>query len=571
MNFFSNLKLKYKVILIAVIPVLTMCVIALIINNTVVKEKLLDDTKSELRATAKSLMAAYDQNQGDYFVNSAGDVWKGSYNVSLSENFIDDLSEKTGIEFTFFYGDKRLVTSLVDEEGNKIKGTPAGDFIVENVLNDGNDVFTNRVQVEGEMYFGYYIPVLQESNGEIIGMVFAGKPVSKVEASVNFVTRVFIVAIAAIIVMTVIVCILGARSISKSIQKSIEIVEQIADGNLNVDIDKNSIGRKDEVGNLSKSTAGLKENLLDMIGSISDSAKQLSDSSTQLASSSENTVSYISQVEGAINEIATRATKQAQDTLNASDEMEKLGHIVGDASDAAKDLENRANNMNRTSNDAVEILYELSIINDKTRNAFNEYEAQTKATNDSISNIQSFANVITNIADQTALLALNASIEAARAGETGRGFAVVAGEISSLAKQSSDAASETTKIIEELIFNSQNSVKTMEEVTSIIRQQDNYIKNTEKAFDDVKKEVDTSLSDIKYISEKIDEMVGIRNHICDVLEKLSDVAGQNAASSQENSASVTEVSVIMDDVAKEVDNIKEIVESLNSGIEKFSL
>ena len=571
MNFFSNLKLKYKVILIAVIPVLTMCVIALIINNTVVKEKLLDDTKSELRATAKSLMAAYDQNQGDYFVNSAGDVWKGSYNVSLSENFIDDLSEKTGIEFTFFYGDKRLVTSLVDEEGNKIKGTPAGDFIVENVLNDGNDVFTNRVQVEGEMYFGYYIPVLQESNGEIIGMVFAGKPVSKVEASVNFVTRVFIVAIAAIIVMTVIVCILGARSISKSIQKSIEIVEQIADGNLNVDIDKKSIGRKDEVGNLSKSTAGLKENLLDMIGSISDSAKQLSDSSTQLASSSGNTVSYISQVEGAINEIATRATKQAQDTLNASDEMEKLGHIVGDASDAAKDLENRANNMNRTSNDAVEILYELSIINDKTRNAFNEYEAQTKATNDSISNIQSFANVITNIADQTALLALNASIEAARAGETGMGFAVVAGEISSLAKQSSDAASETTKIIEELIFNSQNSVKTMEEVTSIIRQQDNYIKNTEKAFDDVKKEVDTSLSDIKYISEKIDEMVGIRNHICDVLEKLSDVAGQNAASSQENSASVTEVTVIMDDVAKEVDNIKEIVESLNSGIEKFSL
>lgn len=571
MNFFSNLKLKYKVILIAVIPVLTMCVIALIINNTVVKEKLLDDTKSELRATAKSLMAAYDQNQGDYFVNSAGDVWKGSYNVSLSENFIDDLSEKTGIEFTFFYGDKRLVTSLVDEEGNKIKGTPAGDFIVENVLNDGNDVFTNRVQVEGEMYFGYYIPVLQESNGEIIGMVFAGKPVSKVEASVNFVTRVFIVAIAAIIVMTVIVCILGARSISKSIQKSIEIVEQIADGNLNVDIDKKSIGRKDEVGNLSKSTAGLKENLLDMIGSISDSAKQLSDSSTQLASSSENTVSYISQVEGAINEIATRATKQAQDTLNASDEMEKLGHIVGDASDAAKDLENRANNMNRTSNDAVEILSELSRINDKTRNAFNEYEAQTKATNDSISNIQSFANVITNIADQTALLALNASIEAARAGETGRGFAVVAGEISSLAKQSSDAASETTKIIEELIFNSQNSVKTMEEVTSIIRQQDNYIKNTEKAFDDVKKEVDTSLSDIKYISEKIDEMVGIRNHICDVLEKLSDVAGQNAASSQENSASVTEVTVIMDDVAKEVDNIKEIVESLNSGIEKFSL
>ena len=74
MRLLSNLKLQYKVLIIAILPVLLMCVISIVINNTVVKDKLLETTKWELRATAKSVLAAYDQNTGDYFENAAGDV-----------------------------------------------------------------------------------------------------------------------------------------------------------------------------------------------------------------------------------------------------------------------------------------------------------------------------------------------------------------------------------------------------------------------------------------------------------------------------------------------------------------
>ena len=67
MKSYMNMKLQYKILIMAICPVLAMCIVAFIINNTVVKNKLLDDAKEELRATAKAVLAAYDQNTGDLY------------------------------------------------------------------------------------------------------------------------------------------------------------------------------------------------------------------------------------------------------------------------------------------------------------------------------------------------------------------------------------------------------------------------------------------------------------------------------------------------------------------------
>lgn len=80
MKIFRNLKLQYKMLILAIIPVLIMGIVAILISNTVVKNKLLDDAKQKLKATSNAVLAAYDQNAGDYFVNATGDVWKGAYN-----------------------------------------------------------------------------------------------------------------------------------------------------------------------------------------------------------------------------------------------------------------------------------------------------------------------------------------------------------------------------------------------------------------------------------------------------------------------------------------------------------
>ena len=97
----NKLRIKYKILLSSLIPVGLICIVAILISNTVVKNKLLEDAKSELRATAESVLAAYDQNIGDYFVNAAGDLWKGSYNVSLSDKFTILLKKQVSILLSF--------------------------------------------------------------------------------------------------------------------------------------------------------------------------------------------------------------------------------------------------------------------------------------------------------------------------------------------------------------------------------------------------------------------------------------------------------------------------------------
>lgn len=179
--------------------------------------------------------------------------------------------------------------------------------------------------------------------------------------------------------------------------------------------------------------------------------------------------------------------------------------------------------------------------------------------------------MISEIASQTNLLSLNANIEAARAGEAGRGFAVVATEISSLADQTSKAATEISQIIDELLCNSNKSMETMEDVTQVINDQDAYVNSTSDAFAQVKTEVDNSLVNIQNIAENTKNLVLIREQLSSILENLSAVAQENAASSEENSASVMEVSNIMNAVAQEVENLNQVVDSLKDNIDQFKL
>lgn len=108
MRRFENWKLKYKILFVALLPILVVCIAVMVINNTVIKNTLLDKTKNELKATAEALSAAYNQNSGEYFKNDDGEIWKGTYNVSLSQKLVTEMSEKTGSSLTFFMGIKGL-------------------------------------------------------------------------------------------------------------------------------------------------------------------------------------------------------------------------------------------------------------------------------------------------------------------------------------------------------------------------------------------------------------------------------------------------------------------------------
>lgn len=544
MNLLNNLKLRTKILLLSLFPALIACITAMVISNTLVKSTLLSDVKNELHATASAVLSAYDQNSGDYFVNKSGDVWKGAYNVSLSESLIDDIADKTGIDLTFFYGDKRLVTSLKDKEGRRITGSAAGEFLVKNVLNDGNSVFTNRIDVDGEMYFGYYIPVYQNGGGEIVGMVFAGLPVSKVMKNLNLITKVFGIAIVIILVLTTVICVLVGNGIAGGIQKSIGVVKEIAGGNLTVKIADKDLKRHDEVGALSASTKILQEGLYGIIGTISGNTSTLNTSSQEMNSTATEAKEGMDKINSSLKEVLSAARQQSGSTETATESIRVMENMLSDNLNEIDNLQGYTDNMLKSSETAKNSLKELEIANNRVLEVVGQIQKETVNTGESVVKIRSAVDIITDIAEETNLLSLNASIEAAKAGESGRSFAVVAQNISKLAEQSNAASQEITEMIAVLDKNSEKTIQTMDIVQEVVNRQTDNVKESREEFNMVEKDIHNvaeGVGVIKDVTEKLNKETGaITREITD-LRELAAQNEQNAESTLKVSEGISEI------------------------------
>lgn len=527
MKIFRNLKLQYKMLILAIIPVLVMGIVAILISNTVVKNKLLDDAKQKLKATSNAVLAAYDQNAGDYFVNATGDVWKGAYNVSLSTPFIDDIAAKTGIEVTFFYNDTRLVTSLKDADGKRILGSKAGDFLVENVLQDGNEVFTNRVLVDGTFYFGYYVPVHQNNSDEIIGMVFAGMPVKEIYASLNLITMIFTVAIVVILVIAVIGCLLVSRGIAKSIRNSMDVVKQISEGNLNVEIEQSMLDRKDEAGALSCNTQTLIDNLSAMIGKISNNTMTLNASSEEMNAAAGQAGNAVGNINDDLHNMLTGAVEQTGNAQNIKNSIHNMNIHLEKTLGEVDHLSDETKAMLDARNDVDKSLNQLDASNQDVMTEVENIQKQTQQNNESVEKIIAAVSYISDIADQTNLLSLNASIEAARAGETGKGFAVVAEEIGKLANQSNEASTEISELVNLLSYNSSQTMDIMDSVQDAMNDQTKKLVETANIFKQLQEHVSHVADGVDVIRDATVQLGKETDEIGKDIKNLSDIAQRN--------------------------------------------
>ena len=200
------MNIKKKILAISIGPVLVLGIISLAFSVTMVKNSMLDEVKDALKGTAAATLAAYDQNTGDYMETSNGDIWKGSYNISKSESLVDRIKSNSGMDVTFFYGDKRIMTSAVDGNGDRVLNSKAGDKIVEKVLKGGEEYFSRAVSIEGTLNYGYFMPVYQNgSTDEIIGMVFVGTDKQEKDMVINQIIWSLSAAVFAVMIVCMIV------------------------------------------------------------------------------------------------------------------------------------------------------------------------------------------------------------------------------------------------------------------------------------------------------------------------------------------------------------------------------
>lgn len=567
-----KLTIRKKLLLCAFLPIGILGIIIIVIAATSLRGSIIRQVENSLRGTAAATLAAYDQNSGLYLVAENGDIWKGGYNISRSEKLLDTIKEKSGMEVTFFYGDKRIMTSIVDADGKRILGSPAGAKIVEEVLNKGQEYFSRQVSVNGEMYYGYYVPVFQDGDaGAPVGMVFAG--VNR-DATLNSVMRIVFYMVATVVLIALagmLVTGLVSNSISKAMKEEVVCVEGLATGNLNVQLNRNHLQRKDEVGELTRSIDKLQTDLRGIIGGIGDSTAQLISASDMLEQTSKQTLANMDDVRQSVDTITSGAVSQAEDTRNASDTIARMGELIIETGSQAGALSKSADTMLASSDETGETIDGLKNISEEVKDVVDMIAELTNQTNESAKTIREAAGLISDIAGQTTLLSLNANIEAARAGEAGRGFAVVADAIQKLAEQSNETSGSIDRIVNTLLGNAEHVVEAMQHMQEVTGRQSEYIVSTEKSVRAVIDEIQSSIQNIRNIEDRTRELEDARKDIMGMIAGLSDIAESNVVNTKETGEVIANVSECFREVERSALNLKETADGLEQNICNFQM
>ncbi len=329
--------------------------------------------------------------------------------------------------------------------------------------------------------------------------------------------------------------------------------------------------KKDETGIMIRAASEMKDKLVAVIDNLRMQSAELYTASDKLDSNAQLTASTMEQVETAVGDIASGASNQAEETQAATEDVIIMGNMIEETATEVAVLKDNSDGMKKASEDAQRILGALMRENDLSKESIDEIYRQTNITNESALKIKEATAIITSIAEETNLLSLNASIEAARAGEAGRGFAVVAAQIQKLAEQSNESAQRIEVITNMLINDSTKAVETMQVVKENMDTQSSMLAETDKMFETFNSGVQASIQSVGNIAERTDGLDTARVKVVDIVQSLSAIAEENAASSEETSASVTQVGEVIMEISENANHLKEISGQLEDAIQMFRI
>lgn len=372
-----------------------------------------------------------------------------------------------------------------------------------------------------------------------------------------------------ILIITLIITYFMGEAITRPIKAVTKLSEKIANLDISENVPPKYLKWKDENGVLANAMQNIMDNLRKIVSEITDSSMQVSSTAQELAATSEQAALAAEEVSKTVEEIAKGASEQAGNTEIGSSQAIMLGSLI------EKNREYMYN-MNKTSDKVTEVvkgglndISHLTEISEENNQATKEIYDIILKTNESTSHIGEASNVIAAIADQTNLLALNASIEAARAGEAGKGFAVVASEIKKLAGQSAASTNYINQVVLELQTVVTKAVESIERVNEISKEQFESVTNTKVKYESVMTAMEETVVVLNQLNESEDGMMKSKNDILDMLQTLSAIAEENAASTEEASSAMLEQSTSMEEIAKSSERLEGLVIGLQDIIMRF--
>ncbi|MFK2825520.1 methyl-accepting chemotaxis protein [Bacillus sp. B190/17] len=482
------------------------------------QEKLRQELLSEKNSDGKRTM------KEQYRVKETGDIW------AITEDQITVMDHSSeGADITDLKTeDGIMLGKVLVEAGQK------GEYVTYKWMNPNtNKVETKISYAEKDPHWGWIV-----GSGAYSSEFNSG--------AANILVLVSIISAIAIAIGVIVISYFSKR-LTKPILLISEELKRAADGDFSgkpVDI-----RTKDEVGGLTKDFNHMKENIKTLISQVNQSTEQLAASSEQLTASAEQTSRATEEITESVQEVADGAegnTNHLQESAHSLGEVAMGIQNIAASSHAIAATEEKATRQAKHGEELVEeTVQQINIIEHSVNESHDVLLLLDQRSNE----IGEISKVITAIADQTNLLALNAAIEAARAGEHGKGFAVVADEVRKLAEQSQQSSTQISELIQEIQADMLRSTHSMNQV---------------------KKEVQAGLVIVGKTKEDFQEIMNSLQEMGTQVNEMAATAEQISVGTQEVSATVTNITYTSKNTLMYTQNVAAAAEEQLASMEEIT-
>lgn len=488
---------------------------------------------------------------------------------SMTEVF-ENIKYTSGMDMTLIIGKTRRATSLKNDKGDYIIGTDISDEAYNTIM-AGKEYANFNTKVNGQRYVVTYEPIILGESNKVVGAFFAGIPYSTIQKETNqTMLKTWLTAIILLIITSIVVVFISRSMVSVLLEVN-SANSKFANGELNFEITEKSLSRGDNIGDIARGTASLRDKLQSIVFQIIGKASNVNDSSANLQQSAEETKNISNSVSEAIASISLGATNQAETIQNSVIALQNVVSSSQTLMNEINDADAKAEEMNKQSSEMQKSFTGLENSVSESDLSLDEVAASMVALKEYVDKVKAATSTIGEISTQTNLLSLNASIEASRAGDAGRGFAVVAEEIRKLSDESESSTKLIASVMSQLTDKANAAANTITELKKVMASQKAISIETAAKSKEVISLILQVRETFKAAKEECDTMSQQFLSLNDDMSSLSAISEENAASAEVTNSSMLQLNETVSNISKLADDLNNISSDLNNELKFFTI